>query len=209
MDDGESHQSQDIFNKRTYIMLFRKSSRKQIEERKSVKEEKLEQDKFMENDFDFECRSAFQNAMKYMEVRQCVIRRLALDKDGNPTYVLDNSKGDDICLHIISSITIGHRTSLCGRPYIQCEIKGDVMELVDLPPHEYHGMGYGTMLVEEIIKIAKERKVKQIIGQLTIRDASTEEKKIRRNSFYEKMGFQVCSDSSGDGKIKLMLSDIT
>ena len=61
----------------------------------------------------------------------------------------------------------------------------------DVDGHNYEGKRYARMMVETIKSIALDTKRFEIVGSLSEKDAETQEKKERRNSFYERHGFKL------------------
>lgn len=61
----------------------------------------------------------------------------------------------------------------------------------DVKSGNYENMGYGTMMIQSLIKLALEANCTSIEGKLSFVDAEIENKRIKRNYFYNKLGFTI------------------
>lgn len=135
--------------------------------------------------------------------------------DGNIAFVLLKKSGMTMKnqpdtffwnIHTISGEMQVQGMATKGRPYMMLRTKGKEIELIDFQPHQYQGQGYGSMMLAEVIKIAKEQKIEKIWGDLMPIDAKTQEQRTRRDNFYRKNGFSVEDDERGNGKITYMVT---
>lgn len=92
---------------------------------------------------------------------------------------------------------------------INCSMSGDVIEILDIIPYtqkKYQNKGYGTKMMNELIKYARSHQYKYIIGSLSTVDLDHKE---RQWHFYQKFGFEITEKDNPAGnyyaEIKLML----
>lgn len=72
-----------------------------------------------------------------------------------------------------------------------CTLKDDVIVIGDISPYsnkKYYSKGYGSMMMNELIKFAIKKKYNKIKGELSIVDVDHKERLLH---FYKKFGFQI------------------
>ena len=93
-----------------------------------------------------------------------------------------------------SLIAAEHISASCiGKAF--CEINRDVLVITDIgiePP--YRSMGYGTLLMKEILKYIRCVKVNRICGKVFHEDIAEDSDKERFYRFYQKYGFDIIDD---------------
>lgn len=147
-----------------------------------------------------------------------IIYSIASNKNGTTTYICiiddrDYELKGSLDMFVINSEIevqkgIGKYRDM---PYLQSYFASDEVILqelhCDIKDNLYENLGYATMMVDALKRIAKDSKRFVISGSLCEDDAESEEKKNRRNNFYIKHGFSVKFDdeSCKSGHIKLIL----
>lgn len=145
------------------------------------------------------------------------------DKEKNPSYVLlrdersnsfEKNRGE-IKLFVISPIIFpsSNPNRFNDMPYLQASFFDEYIRIDEFHSkcidYDYRYKGYGTMLLTQLIEIAKDSNIKYIKGKLSDVDAKLEEDKINRNNFYKSKGFTLEFDDETEksGSIYFALCD--
>lgn len=127
------------------------------------------------------------------------ICRVFIDNKGMLSFVIDLSYKKDIDLYVLGGcVAPPMGTSTAQIPKLHAKIRKEdgLIILEDIICGEYGGNGYGTVLMEELLKIAELNRVKKIVGELSPFDEIDPVNYERRDAFYKKMGFEIV-----DGKV--------
>ena len=135
------------------------------------------------------------------------------DKNGNKAFVCiqdirkiqynyDTCKSwmeGNINIFIVSSLTLPSAgKNYTSMPFLEAEFLDDSVYINELHcdccKSLYENKGYGTMLIKTVVNLAKYYNCKKICGTLSREDAKTEQKKEKRNRFYQKRGFELKFD---------------
>lgn len=105
-------------------------------------------------------------------------------KYGEEVLLCRPEKDDDL---VIIRLILGNKDS---SNHIRLIIWDAVMDIADIQilKEEYLSRGYGTILMNETIDLARKRGIKKIIGSLYTTD---EENDRRQQKFYKKFGFTI------------------
>ena len=129
-----------------------------------------------------------------------VVYSVQNDRQGKDTFICvnDNRKFNEERLSLEGELNIYALSSIMNpskisgkyndMPYLQSTFYSDhiILEELhsDVSGNSYEKQGYGTMLLDTLIEIARRGKYIMITGTLSRVDAKTEEEKNNRNNFY-------------------------
>lgn len=157
-----------------------------------------------------------------IECTNSLVLGIYKDKEGYDSFICmkDNRKPELDCIAdkiykrglvdlfvINQNICIGTSKKIIDMPYLMADFFINNVEIIELHSNTYENKGYGTMLIESLKKLASESDCKKIYGKLSWVDAKTDEKRDKRNGFYEKRGFKVefDDDMKKNGRIEFTI----
>lgn len=169
----------------------------------------------------------FQTLVSKLEGTGAAIHAIKQNKKGIDTYVCvidrrspevdcrtnDAYMSGDVDLFVLNEDIYPSRIAMKYNdvPYLQAEFHGTDVKICelhsDVDGERYENCGYGTMLVEALIAIAKKSGCNYVHGMLSNVDAQTEDAKNKRNGFYRKRGFTLkfCDEEEKDGGLSMTL----
>ena len=156
-----------------------------------------------------------------------VVYDMQIDKEGNMSYVCVQDKRiyqydkdrntvfckGDVNIFVLSPYVFPSKRDgkFTDMPFLRAEFSSDHVEIVELHSDTdgdfCENKGYGTMMVNALIRIAKESDCSLITGSLSSVDAETPEAKEKRNGFYKKRGFELSfsDETESSGSIRMRL----
>ncbi len=147
----------------------------------------------------------FKALIENIKENKATIYDIKVNKNNTDTYICIIDKRDkhfngNLNMFVINPeiIPIETPANYNDMPFMETKFNDGMVILQelhsDVKSGNYENMGYGTMMIQSLIKLALEANCTSIEGKLSFVDAEVENKKIKRNHFYNKLGFTIVFD---------------
>lgn len=141
--------------------------------------------------------------------RKFTMESIGIDKNKLHTFILKSNDSQYIQLYAINMFTAQSAKSLHRIPFIEYFINDSKLIIHEFHTYDCEGLGYGRLLINEVIAIAKDpnNHIDTISGDISAADAQTASARKHRNKCYEHYGFTVTeTDPFGNGSIHMNIN---